>query len=43
MDSVQRILDVIPADKPGMEFMTRSNVSGYQVGYRHCRRWQRLI
>ncbi|KAH9033550.1 hypothetical protein EDB85DRAFT_1890221 [Lactarius pseudohatsudake] len=25
-----RILDVVPADVPGMEFMTRSNVSGYQ-------------
>jgi hypothetical protein len=35
--SLQRILDVIPAGKPGMEFMTRSNVSGYQVGYRRCR------
>jgi hypothetical protein len=39
----QRILDVIPADKPGMEFMTRSNVSGYQVGYHNRRCWQRLI
>ncbi len=29
----QRILDVVPADIPGVEFMTRSNVSGYQVGY----------
>ncbi|KAI9441025.1 hypothetical protein H4582DRAFT_1516243 [Lactarius indigo] len=26
-----RILDVVPADIPGMEFMTRSNVSGYQI------------
>ncbi|KAH9169113.1 hypothetical protein EDB89DRAFT_1908861 [Lactarius sanguifluus] len=25
-----RILDVVPADIPGMELMTRSNVSGYQ-------------
>ncbi|KAI9510762.1 hypothetical protein F5148DRAFT_1274598 [Russula earlei] len=25
-----RILNVIPADKPGVEFMTRSTVSGYQ-------------
>ena len=33
--SFQRILDVIPADIPGMEFMTRSNVAGYQV--RHGR------
>ncbi len=31
--SFQRILDVVPADIPGVEFMTRSNVSGYQVGY----------
>ena len=30
----QKILDVGPADVPGMEFMTRSTVSGYQVkGY----------
>ena len=29
--SFQRILDVVPADIPGMAFMTRSNVSGYQV------------
>ena len=29
--SFQRILDVVPADIPEMEFMTRSNVSGYQV------------
>jgi hypothetical protein len=43
MCPLQRILDVIPADKPGMEFMTRSNVSGYQVGYRNRRSWQRLI
>lgn len=28
----QRVLDVVPADVPGMEFMTRSTVSGYQVG-----------
>jgi hypothetical protein len=27
----QRILDVVPADIPGMEFMTRLTVSGYQV------------
>jgi hypothetical protein len=27
----QRILDVVPADVSGMEFMTRSTVSGYQV------------
>ena len=27
----QRVLDVVPADVPGMEFMTRSTVSGYQV------------
>ncbi|KAH9051484.1 hypothetical protein EDB87DRAFT_1582498 [Lactarius vividus] len=26
-----RILDVIPANIPGMEFMTRSNVSGYRI------------
>ncbi|KAH9056702.1 hypothetical protein EDB87DRAFT_1687037 [Lactarius vividus] len=26
-----RILDVVPADIPGMEFMTRSSVSGYQI------------
>ena len=31
--SLQKALDVVPADIPGMEFMTRSNVSGYQVGY----------
>ncbi len=31
--SLQRVLDVVPADIPGMEFMTRSNVYGYQVGY----------
>ena len=35
MFPLQRILDVIPADKPGMEFMTRLNVSEYQV--RYCR------
>ena len=30
----QKILDVGPADISGMEFMTRSTVSGYQVkGY----------
>jgi len=28
----QRILEVVPADVPGMDFMTRSQVSGYQVG-----------
>lgn len=27
----QRVLDVVPADVLGMEFMTRSTVSGYQV------------
>jgi hypothetical protein len=27
----QKILDVGPADIPGMDFMTRSTVSGYQV------------
>ncbi|KAH9056907.1 hypothetical protein EDB87DRAFT_1634224 [Lactarius vividus] len=27
----ERVLDVVPADVPGMEFMTRSNVSGYQI------------
>ncbi|KAH9017600.1 hypothetical protein EDB84DRAFT_1276503 [Lactarius hengduanensis] len=26
-----RILGVVPADIPGMEFMTRSNISGYQI------------
>ncbi|KAF8270964.1 hypothetical protein EI94DRAFT_648803 [Lactarius quietus] len=26
-----RILDVVPADTPSMEFMTRSSVSGYQI------------
>ncbi|KAI9432129.1 hypothetical protein H4582DRAFT_1999398 [Lactarius indigo] len=26
-----RVLDVVPADVPGMEFMTRSTVSGYQI------------
>ncbi|KAI9441022.1 hypothetical protein H4582DRAFT_1811232 [Lactarius indigo] len=26
-----RVLDVVPADIPGMEFMTRSNVSGYKI------------
>ena len=36
MHTLQRILDIIPATIPGMEFMTRSNVSGYQVGYCHC-------
>ena len=29
--SVQKILEVGPADVPGMDFMTRSTVSGYQV------------
>ena len=43
MCPLQRILDVVPADRVGMEFMTRSNVSGYQVGCRHYRYWQRLI
>jgi hypothetical protein len=32
--SFQRILDVAPADIPGMDFMTRSTVSGYQVRMR---------
>ncbi len=31
--SLQRVLDVVPADIPEIEFMTRSNVSGYQVRY----------
>ena len=31
LTSFQRILDVAPADIPGMDFMTRSTVSGYQV------------
>ena len=35
MFSLQRILDVIPTTRPGMEFMTQSYVSGYQVGYYH--------
>ncbi|KAI9432130.1 hypothetical protein H4582DRAFT_2062144 [Lactarius indigo] len=26
-----RVLDVVPADSPDMAFMTRSNVSGYQI------------
>ncbi|KAI9450186.1 hypothetical protein BJY52DRAFT_1126070 [Lactarius psammicola] len=26
-----RVLDIVPADIPEMEFMTRSNVSGYQI------------
>ena len=30
--SNQKILDVGPADVPGMDFMTRFTVSGYQVG-----------
>ena len=34
---LQRVLNVVPADIPDMEFMTRSNVSGYQVGYCYCR------
>ncbi|KAH9036252.1 hypothetical protein EDB84DRAFT_1560971 [Lactarius hengduanensis] len=29
--SVIRVLDVVPADIPEMEFMTRSNVFGYQI------------
>ena len=29
--SFQNILDVGPADVPGMDFMSRSTVSGYQV------------
>src|SRR6266702_2225105 len=37
--SFQRILDVVPADVPGMELMTRSNVLGYQVGYGYLRCW----
>ena len=31
MSSFQRILDTTPANIPGVEFMTRSTVSGYQV------------
>jgi hypothetical protein len=32
--SFQNILDVGPTDIPGMDFMSRSTVSGYQVkGY----------
>ena len=27
----QRVLDVIPADIPGMDYMTRTDVSGYEV------------
>ncbi|KAH8992974.1 hypothetical protein EDB92DRAFT_1796714, partial [Lactarius akahatsu] len=34
-----RILDVVPADIPGMEFMTRSNVSRYQMSCSCWRRW----
>ncbi|KAH9048936.1 hypothetical protein EDB84DRAFT_1261517 [Lactarius hengduanensis] len=26
-----RVLDIVPADMPSMEFMTRSSVSGYQI------------
>ena len=37
--SLQRILDVVPADISGMKFMTLSKVSGYQVG--SCRRRRR--
>ena len=29
--SFQKFLDVGPSDIPGMDFMTRSTVSGYQV------------
>jgi hypothetical protein len=36
--SLQRILDVVPADISGMKFMTLSKVSGYQVGRRRRRR-----
>ena len=32
--SMQRMLDVVPSENPKMEYMTRSNVSGYQVNYR---------
>jgi hypothetical protein len=36
--SLQRILDVVPADIPDMKFMTLSKVLGYQVGHRRrCR------
>ncbi len=34
----QRILEVVPADVPWMDFMTKSDVSGYQVGYYYRRR-----
>ena len=30
----QRIVDVVPADIPGMDYMTRSTISGYKV--KHC-------
>ena len=40
---LQRVLNVVPADVPDMEFMTRSNVSGYQVGYCYCRRRCRAV
>ena len=33
--SLQRILDVVPADIPDMKFMTLSKVSGYQVSHGH--------
>ncbi|KAH9019095.1 hypothetical protein EDB84DRAFT_1275959 [Lactarius hengduanensis] len=31
LGTVSRVLDVVPADIPEMEFMTRSNVFGYQI------------
>jgi hypothetical protein len=33
---VQKIFDVAPADIPGIDYMTRSTVSGYQVGRYSC-------
>ena len=33
--SLQRILDVVPADISDMKFMTLSKVSGYQVSHGH--------
>ena len=30
---IQKILDVIPADMPGMDYATRTLVHGYQVQY----------
>ncbi len=43
MCSLQRILDVIPGNIPGMDFMTRLTVSGYQVRYYYCRVSLRLM